>query len=77
MSYPQERIILERRLQRDRRRGIDRRIGRRRFQALPPPVGLERRKGEERRVGPRRSPFGRRTGKERRISGPTVSRSAP
>jgi len=77
MSYPQERIILERRLQRDRRRGIDRRIGRRRFQALPPPASLERRRREERRLGPRRSPFGRRTGKERRISGPTVSRPAP
>lgn len=67
MSFSEHRMIVERRLQRDRRRGLDRRIGERRLQAIA--VAAERRGGTERRLGIRRSPMPRRGWIDRRGQG--------
>lgn len=67
MTFSEHRVIIERRLQRDRRRGLDRRISERRLQVVV--VATERRGGTERRLGIRRSAVPRRAWIDRRGQG--------
>lgn len=68
MSLVEQRVRVERRLLRDRRRGLDRRIVDRRLHAVP--VAGERRGNAERRASEgRRSPVSRRSWIDRRGAG--------
>lgn len=70
-TRPRSRHLIERRVQGERRSGLDRRIAERRFEVLP--VAVERRAVANRRVRERRSLIPRRGGIDRRGSGLELS----
>ena len=74
-QYPEQRHRIERRVQGERRRWLDRRVSERRVERLG--VATERRLGPDRRGRERRGPVARRQGGDRRGSGLSFSDSTP
>jgi hypothetical protein len=74
-QFPEQRHRVERRVQGERRRWLDRRVAARRAEHRSVPV--ERRRVPDRRARERRAPIPRRQGVDRRDSGLSFSDSTP
>ncbi|OLB15043.1 MAG: hypothetical protein AUH07_03570 [Gemmatimonadetes bacterium 13_2_20CM_70_9] len=74
-QYPEQRHRIERRVQGERRRWLDRRVSERRVERLG--VATERRLGPDRRGRERRGPVARRQDGDRRGSGLSFSDATP